>query len=85
MAENITVRARVNEKIKEEASLVLEDAGLTISDAIRMLLTRIANDKTFPLELIPNHLTAGTIRKGRKGQDIHTAKDKEDLFRQLGI
>lgn len=85
MTENITVRARVNEKIKKEASDVLEDAGLTISDAIRILLTRIAKDKSFPLELIPNALTADTIRKGRKGEGIHTAKNKEDLFKQLGL
>ena len=49
------VRARVDEKVQEQASAVLADIGLTVSDAIRMLLTRIANDKALPLELaIPN-------------------------------
>ena len=33
----------------------------------------------------PNELTADTIRKARRGEDVFHAKDAEDLFRQLGI
>ena len=42
MPENSIVRARINGHIKEEASVVLGAMGLTISDAFRMLLTRVA-------------------------------------------
>ena len=42
MAENSVVRARINEEIKEEASAVLESMGLTVSDAFRMMMVRIA-------------------------------------------
>jgi DNA-damage-inducible protein J len=32
-----------------------------------------------------NTLTAETIAKARRGEDVFSAKDAEDLFRQLGI
>jgi len=40
------VRARIDGHIKEEATNVLAGMGLSVSDAIRVLLTRIAADKT---------------------------------------
>ena len=49
------VRARIDPKLKREAEAVLSELGLTASDAIRMLMTRIAKDKAFPLSLnVPN-------------------------------
>lgn len=79
------VRARIDEQIKIEASAVLEEIGLTVSDATRILLTRIAKEKRFPLELIPNALTAETLAKSERGEEVYKAKDTEDLFKQLGI
>ncbi|WP_084273726.1 type II toxin-antitoxin system RelB/DinJ family antitoxin [Legionella fairfieldensis] len=47
-----------DEHIKEEASAVLASMGLTVSDAFRMLLTRIAKEHALPFEpLIPNQKT----------------------------
>lgn len=79
------VRARINENIKNQAAEVLEEMGLTTSDAVRILLTRIAKTKTFPLELIPNLLTQETLEKSAQGEDIHRAKDLTDLYKQLEI
>jgi DNA-damage-inducible protein J len=42
MSANSVVRARIDEHIKEEASAVLAAMGLTVSDALRMMLTRVA-------------------------------------------
>jgi DNA-damage-inducible protein J len=81
MANTAVVRARVNEDIKEKASEILEKSGLTVSDAIRITLNRIVTEKNFPL--IPNALTAETIREGRKGKGISKAKDVADLMKQL--
>ena len=44
------VRARIDEGIKVEAANVLAGMGLSVSDAIRMLLTRIAVDKALPFD-----------------------------------
>jgi DNA-damage-inducible protein J len=50
-ANNALVQTRVDPVVKDRASAVLEGLGLTISDAVRMLLTRIANEGALPLEL----------------------------------
>ncbi len=47
---NDVVRARIDGHIKEEATNVLSGMGLSISDAIRILLTRIATDKALPFD-----------------------------------
>lgn len=51
MASTDVVRARIDGHIKEEAANVLAEMGLSISDAIRMLLTRIAADKALPFDV----------------------------------
>lgn len=51
MASTDVVRARIDGHIKEEASNVLAEMGLSVSDAIRMLLTRIAADKALPFDV----------------------------------
>lgn len=42
MPTNTVVRARIDEHIKEEAATVLATMGLTVSDAFRIMLTRMA-------------------------------------------
>ena len=68
MPANAVVRARINEHIKEEASDVLAAMGLTVSDAFRIMLTRIARDKVLPFEpLVPNETTIAAMREAREG------------------
>lgn len=68
MPENSIVRARINEHIKEEASVVLKAMGLTVSDAFRMLLTRVAREKALPFDpLIPNSETIEAMKAARHG------------------
>lgn len=51
MANSDVVRARIDGHIKDEASQVLAGMGLSVSDAIRMLLVRIAADKALPFDI----------------------------------
>ena len=68
MATNAVVRARIDEHIKEEASAVLAAMGLTVSDAFRIMLTRVAREKALPFEpLIPNETTIAAMREARAG------------------
>jgi DNA-damage-inducible protein J len=68
MSANAVVRARIDEHIKEEATVVLAAMGLTISDAFRMLLTRVAREKELPFEpLIPNAETIAAMKAARRG------------------
>lgn len=43
---------RVDENIKAEVTAVLDGMGLTVSDACRILFNRIAEEKSFPMELL---------------------------------
>ena len=86
MAATAYVRARIDEKLKEEATAVLADMGLTVSDVVRIVLTRVAKDKALPFEMrVPNKLTVETLVKSERGEDVHHAKDATDLFEQLDI
>lgn len=61
------VRARVEEDVKADATAVLGALGLTVSDIIRMTLTRVARDGAVPFELtVPGAETQAAMREGRK-------------------
>ncbi|MHB1358538.1 MAG: type II toxin-antitoxin system RelB/DinJ family antitoxin [Rhodocyclaceae bacterium] len=86
MAATAFVRARIDETLKQEASAVLADMGLTVSDVVRIVLTKVAKDKALPFEMrVPNKLTAETLAQSERGEDVHNAKDADDLYEQLGI
>lgn len=86
MAATAFVRARVDETLKNEAAAVLAGMGLTVSDVVRIALTKIATEKALPFDLrVPNKLTAETLAKSERGEDVHHAKDAADLFKQLDI
>ena len=68
MPANAVVRARIDEHIKEEATVVLAAMGLTVSDAFRIMLTRVAQEKALPFEpLIPNAETIKAMKEARRG------------------
>ena len=71
MAANTVVRARIDENIKEEATIVLAAMGLTISDAFRIMLIRVAREKALPFEpLIPNEKTIKAMKQARSGKGL---------------
>lgn len=81
MAATTFVRARIDETLKKEATAMLAGMGLTVSDVVRIALTRIAREKALPFEMcIPNTLTAETLAKSERGEDVHHARDADDLF-----
>ncbi|WP_446470647.1 type II toxin-antitoxin system RelB/DinJ family antitoxin [Xenorhabdus stockiae] len=83
MATNRLVQARIDGEIKEEAAAVLAAMGLTVSDAVRMMLTRVAREKTLPFEpLAPNETTIAAMRDARAG-NVTKAADLDTLFRDL--
>ena len=85
MTANAVVRARIDEAVKAGATEVLATMGLTVSDAVRMLLTKVAREKALPFDLTPNALTVETLRKSQRGEDVYHALDADALFRDLDI
>jgi DNA-damage-inducible protein J len=67
MAATTSVRARVEEDLRDDASAILKALGLTISDVLRMTLTRVVHDWALPFELTqPNAETITAIEEARK-------------------
>ncbi|MBA2586375.1 MAG: type II toxin-antitoxin system RelB/DinJ family antitoxin [Chthoniobacterales bacterium] len=67
MTDNSVVRARIDEDTKREAAAVLKTIGLTVSDAFRLLLVRVAAEKSLPFELhVPNAETVKAIKAARR-------------------
>ena len=77
---NCVVRARINEDIKNEASAVLKAMGLTVSDAFRLLMVRIAREKALPFEpLVPNEETIEATKAARRGELVTVGSPRELL------
>lgn len=83
MPANTVVRARIDENIKEEAAVVLKAIGLSVSDAFRMLLTRVAREKALPFEpLVPNTKTIQAMKAAQRG-DMVTVGQAGNLLSDL--
>ena len=86
MAATAFVRARIDEAIKDEAAEVLAEMGLTVSDVVRMTLTRVAKERALPLELkIPNAETRASMEESRAMMQARNARftDAQELFNAL--
>ena len=63
------VRARIDNATKERASEALKAMGLTVSDAIRLLMLRVAEERKLPFEVrVPNAATVQAITELEKGK-----------------
>ena len=82
MSENSIVRARINERIKDEAAAVLGAMGLTVSDAFRMMMVRIATERALPFApLVPNAKTVAAMKAARRGELATVGKPGKLLAR----
>lgn len=80
---NAVVRARIDENIKEEAAAVLAAMGLTVSDAFRIMLTRVAHEKQLPFEpFAPNAKTIAAMKEAREGK-LKSFNSVQDLMADL--
>ena len=83
MGANAVVRARIDEQVKEEATAVLAAMGLTVSDAFRLLMVKIAAEKALPFEpWTPNVETIAAMKAARRGELV-TVGSPENLLASL--
>jgi DNA-damage-inducible protein J len=87
MAATTMLHVRVDDALKTQATQALAAMGLTVSDAVRMLLTRVAADQAFPLELkVPNAETRAAMEESRrwmKSGKPSPFKTPQDMFDAL--
>lgn len=68
MAATEMVHVRIDKRTKARAAKALAAMGLSVSDAVRVLLTRVAAEKSLPFEIkAPNAATAAAMLEARKG------------------
>jgi DNA-damage-inducible protein J len=80
---NDVVRARIDRETKERAEAVLATIGLTVSDAVRLMMIRIAQDGAMPFNpLIPNEETIEAMREARAGKLVKVGA-VDDLLNYL--
>ena len=86
MARNSMLHVRVDDETKAQATEALAAMGLSVSDAVRILLKRVVNDQAFPLELkVPNAETRAAIEESRAKMQAGDARFEttDALFDEL--
>ncbi|MGD0801234.1 MAG: type II toxin-antitoxin system RelB/DinJ family antitoxin [Terracidiphilus sp.] len=77
------IHVRVDQKLKTKAAKALDAMGLSLSDVVRLLLTRIAAEKALPFEVrVPNTVTRAAMEEIRRG-NLHSASSVRELMDQL--
>ena len=84
-----TVRAKVNRETKIGAEEVLHMLGLSMSDAINLLLVQIKMRQALPFDVaipkLPNQETREILEQTDAGEGLIHCRDTDDLFKQAGI
>ena len=84
MAREATIHARIDAQTKSQAQSVLNELGMTLTEAITLYLRQIVFRKGIPFDVrIPNELTMKTIEKSEGGEELHEASSVEEMFKEL--
>jgi DNA-damage-inducible protein J len=79
------VHVRIDEKTKQNASKALAGMGISVSDAVRMLLVRVAAENALPFDVrTPNAKTVKALRAAERGKGKRS-RSTSALFKDLGI
>ena len=83
MAATEMVHVRIDKRVKAQAAKTLAAMGLSVSDAVRVLLTRVAAEKALPFEVkVPNAETTAAMQEARKG-GLRSFDSVRDLMTDL--
>ena len=80
------LQIQIDDNLQKNAMAVLSRNGISIDDFVRGILNKISEDNSFIYDIdIPTELTANTLKKSEKSEDVYRAKNADDLFNQLAI
>lgn len=84
MAKTTTIQVRIEPKVKKKVQKIFNSLNISMSEAISLYLTQVTLYNGIPFEIkIPNVLTAKTLRKAEKGEELHRVSDVDELFHEL--
>jgi DNA-damage-inducible protein J len=85
MTADAIVRARIDTDTKERAAAALGAMGLSISDAIRLLMLRIADEQRLPFAVeVPNTESRKTMKELEAGKG-RRARAASQMFKDLDL
>ena len=80
---SVVIRVKVNRQLKADAEAILKPLGLTISDALELMLKEVVSQKQLPFRIsILNHKTRAAMREARAG-NLKRANTVEELLADL--
>jgi len=83
MVSNVLVTVRVDRFVKEEAASILAEMGLTVSDAVRLMLIKISKEQALPFDrFVPNEETVEALMESRRGRG-KSFNSVKDLMKDL--
>ena len=86
LEKNAVVRARTNEALKHDVEDILDSLGLSMTDAINLMLCQIKLNNGLPFDVkIPNKETRKVCEESAAGKNVKSFSSAEDLFNDLGI
>lgn len=84
MAKTAIIQARIDPEVKKKAQSILNKLNITLSEAISIFLTQVSLNRGIPFDIkIPNDLTADTLNKSDKGEELHKVSSVDELFQEL--
>jgi DNA-damage-inducible protein J len=79
------VHVRIDQRVKDRATKALAAMGLSVSDAVRMMLVRVAAEDAMPFEVrVPNSTTVKAMEAADRGEGRRFSSP-EALLKDLGI
>lgn len=86
MTKSAFIRARVEPKLKEEAENVLDELGITPTQAVTMLYKYVAREHKWPTTIkIPNAVTLKTFESTDNKIGLIASNNTKEMFKKLGI
>lgn len=84
MAKTAVIQARIDPEVKNKAQNILNKLNITMSEATSIFLTQVSLNRGIPFDIkIPNDLTADTLNKSEKGEELHKVSSVDELFQEL--
>ena len=86
MAKTDTIQMRIEPEFKSDVENILNQLGISTTDAIQMFLRQVVLRGGLPFEVKlpqPNALTAKTIADARDGINLNKFEKAEEMFREL--
>jgi DNA-damage-inducible protein J len=84
MAKTAMIRARTDEKLKEQVEHIFHRLGMTTTEAINLFYRQVKINKGLPFQVrLPSAETRRTLEKSARGEDVKSFKNLEELLKDL--